>query len=217
MIDGVKIQIPTATAEHWLNNTKLHFQGLTELQTGEMVGGSVVAKYKGLKFFICYSAETGNITHCEISGSLHKYFNNGKHNANDFNINDLATVLNDLNKVFSVDSTTAILRNLEFGVNVLTPLKSSELLKNLVAYKNYEFGTLKVERKTVGKQIEQQRQKLKIYDKGKQYKLKDKNLTRFEVAIKKMESLKPYNIKTLADLTEISKITPLLDVLLRSF
>lgn len=214
MIDGIKIELPSHTATSWLSNKLLNFYTSTNVDTGEMLDNTTIAKYRGLVFYIIQSTKYEGLYYCEIAGSLHKYFNSGKHNYNDFTFNDLQSVINDLSKKFNINPETAILRNIEFGVNIFTPLTSSELLKNLVAYKNYEFGTLKVERKTVGKQIEQQRQKLKIYNKGRQYNLKDKNLSRFEVAIKKMESLKPYNIKTLSDLTEISKITPLLGILL---
>ncbi|GIJ97820.1 hypothetical protein CAPN001_23890 [Capnocytophaga stomatis] len=214
MIDGVKIIVPCGLATLWLNNPRLQFCTYTGVNTGEVLGNSVVAKYKGLKFFIRTHSETGKATQCEIQGSLHKYFNAGKHNANDFNFNDLQAVISDLNEKFNVQPETAYLQNIEFGVNVLTPITANEILKNVVAYKNEAFISLYVEKKEVGKQILQQRQRLKIYDKGKQYKRPEKNLTRFEIAVKKMEALKAYNIKTLSDLTQSEKISPLISLLL---
>lgn len=201
-------------ATSWLDNPRLQFCTYTGVNTGEVLGNSVVAKYKGLKFFIRTNSETGKTTQCEIQGSLHKYFNAGKHNANDFNFDDLQMVISDINEKFNVQPETAYLQNIEFGVNVLTPITANEILKNIVAYKNEAFVSLYVEKKEVGKQILQQRQRLKIYDKGKQYKRPEKNLTRFEIAVKKMETLKAYNIKTLADLTQSEKISPLISLLL---
>ncbi len=214
MIDGVKIIVPCGLATLWLNNPRLQFCTYTGVNTGEIVGNSVVAKHKGLKFFIRTNSETGRVSQCEIQGSLHKYFNNGKHNANDFNFNNLQKVISDLNEKFNVQPETAYLQNIEFGVNVLTPITANEILKNVVAYKNETFVSLYVEKKEVGKQILQQRQRFKIYDKGKQYKQPEKNLTRFEIAVKKMETLKAHIIKTLADLTQSEKISPLISLLL---
>ncbi|MCB4807133.1 hypothetical protein LG651_02640 [Tamlana sp. 62-3] len=214
MIDGVKIDVPNLTGSEWLNCRLLDFYTYTNTKTGELLDGTIVAKYKGLKFFITKSKKYQNKTYCSIQGSLHKYFNKGKHNANDFTLYHLQKIIAELEQKFSVEPKTAILRNLEFGVNINTTITVNELLKNLVCYGNYTFGTLKIERVKVGKNISQQRTELKIYDKGKQYNLEVKNLTRIELAVKKMEFLKAYNITTLSDLVNINKIKPLGGLLL---
>ncbi|MFV0565758.1 MAG: hypothetical protein ACK5NB_07995 [Flavobacteriaceae bacterium] len=174
-----------------------------------MLNGTLIAQYRGLKFLIIPSKKHLNKTYCVVRGSLHKYFNNGKHNANDFTIEDLQTVITELQQKFSINPDTAILRNMEFGVNIKTAVPTSTLLKNLVCYGNYTFTAIRIENVTVGKKIHQQRADLKIYDKGKQYQKPTQNLTRIEVAVNKMEFLKPYGITTLADLTNTAKIKPL--------
>lgn len=214
MIDGVKIDVQNLNGIEWLNCHLLDFYTYTNTKTGELLDGTLVAKYRGLKFFIIQSVKYQNKTYCSIQGSLHKYFNKGKHNANDFTLFDLQKVIVELKQKFSIEPTTAILRNVEFGVNINTPLTANDLLKNLVCYGNYTFGTLKIEGVKVGKNIAQQRTELKIYDKGKQYDLPVQNLTRIELAVKKMEFLKSYNITTLSDLTNIDKIKPLGSLLL---
>ena len=53
----------------------------------------------------------------EITGSLHKYFNNGVHNANDFSITDCIRTIMELKEVFSLDLSQCKIVNLEFGLN----------------------------------------------------------------------------------------------------
>jgi len=214
MIDGVKIDVLSVNANKWINNHLLDFYAYTNTSTGELLDGTLISKYKGLKFFITQSSKYPSKTYCSIRGSLHRYFNNGKHNANDFTIEDLQNVLTDLERKFNIDPATSILRNVEFGVNISTPVNANELLKNLVCYGSYPFGTLRIDRIIVGKSVKQQRSELKIYDKSKQFNLPVKNLTRIEIAVKKMEFLKSYRIKTLSDLVNKDKINPLSTILL---
>lgn len=82
-----------------------------------------------------------------------------------------------------------------------------------MCYGNNTFVSIKIERVKVGKKIVQQRSEIKIYDKGKQYSLPIQNLTRIELAVKRMEHLKTYNIRTLEDLTKIEEIKPLGELL----
>lgn len=213
VIDGIKIDVPIS-ANEWLNNSVLDFYTYTNTTTGEMLDGTLMAKYRGLKFFITQSVKYQNKTYCSVRGSLHKYFNKGKHNTNDFTIENLQSVIAELHQKFSINPTTAILRNVEFGVNIKIPVTVNELLKNLVCYGNYQFGKLRIGQIVVGKNVVQQRSDLKIYDKSKQFDLPIKNLTRIEIAVKKMVFLKQYNIQTLSHLTNIDKIKPLGNLLL---
>lgn len=209
MIDGVKIDVPNLNGKEWLSNDLLNFHAYTSTSTGELLEGTQVAKYKGLKFFITQSKKYNNIQYCSIRGSLHKYFNNGNHNANDFTFENLQSVLNDLSKNFQIDPKKAVLRNVEFGVNILTPITAKALLKNLVAYGKYTFGTLKIEGINVGKSIDKQQTKIKVYDKGKQNKKPLENLVRIEMLVRKMTFLKSYGIHTLSDLQDCNKVNPL--------
>ncbi|MGY0426400.1 MAG: hypothetical protein ACWIPI_06175, partial [Polaribacter sp.] len=214
MIDGVKIDVPNINANEWLNNHLLDFYTYTNTKTGELLDGTLIAKYRGLKFFITQSVKYHNKTYCSVRGSLHKYFNKGKHNANDFTIKDLQSIVTELQQKFNIEPTTAILRNVEFGVNIHTPVTANEILKNLVCYGNYPFVILKIESITLGKVVKKQQSNLKIYDKGLQYDLPTKNLLRFELAVKKMAYLNSYGIKTLSDLANKDKTKPLGSLLL---
>ena len=145
MIDGIKIDVHSLNGSKWLSNKLLHFHTYTSVETGELLDGTIVAKYKGLKFFITQSTKYENRVYYSVRGSLHKYFNNGKHNANDFSFYDLKNVIQELQEKFSINPKTSTLRNIEFGTNTITPIEAKEVLKNLVCYGKYTFGTLKIE------------------------------------------------------------------------
>lgn len=213
MIDGIKIDVHSLHGSKWLSNKLLHFHTYTSIETGELLDGTIVAKYKGLKFFITQSTKYENRVYYSVRGSLHKYFNNGNHNANVFSFYDLQNVIRELQEKFSINPKTSTLRNIEFGINVITPIDAKEVLKSLVCYGKYNFGTLKIEGLIVGKRIVKQQSSLKIYDKGKQYQ-KATNLVRFEIVVHKMVYLKKYGIVTLSDLQDLGKLEPLGNVLL---
>lgn len=208
MLDGFKIEVQSQTAQKWLTNDLLLFHQQADVRTSKMLGNTSIAKYKGLVFSITKSVKHENIQYCVVRGSLHKYWNNGKHNANDFTFSELKKVITELSEKFGINTETTEIRNIEFGVNINTPVPVKQVLKDLVAYNSYTFGTLTVDKKRVGKTINQQRTTLKIYDKGLQFD-KGKNLLRVEVSIKKMKYLEKYKIKTLADCLEPAKILPL--------
>jgi len=215
MIDGVKIECSGISPNDWLKKRKyLKFYTQIDPETSEVLNDNIHAKYRGLLFQIKRSTIKAGKYHFIVSGSLHKYYNNGKHNADNFTTDQLKEVLKDLHKKFNIDPETAYLRSFEFGANIHTPAPTKEILKGLVAYKGYNFSMLKIDGKQNGKQIKRQRSQAKIYDKAKQYSLPDKNLMRFEIAVKKMEYVKPYNIRMLSDLTDPDKLQPLKALLL---
>lgn len=215
MIDFVKIYVSNKVAEKWLNTPCLKFSIDVFYNTGEISKNKVIAKYKGLTFTIFYKDNTHtNVARLQVVGSLHKYWNSGKHNFNDFTFYDLVNIIEDLENKFYINPNISTVHNLEFGVNICLPFSVSELLLNLVAYKNKDFKTLSNGRKRIGKQVVNQKHRIKIYDKGKQSNLQVKNLARFEMHYNKMAELKKYGIVTLQDLTDIHKITPLISELL---
>lgn len=214
MIDGVKIDVPNLSACEWLSNDLLDFYTYTNTKTGELKDGTITAKYQGLTFVITTSTKYKGVTYCSVRGSLHKYHTQGETNANDFTISHLQEVVKDLSEKFNIDPNTAVLRNVEFGVNIHTPITAKALVNNLVALNADPFTDFKVQGVKMGKGIGKFDYRVKIYDKGKQGDLPIKNLTRIEVSVKQMRYLKRFNISTLSDLTDPIKIKPLGGVLL---
>lgn len=209
MICGVKIDVPYLNGNEWLESNILDFYTSTNVQTGEIKEHKLIAKYNGLTFIITASRKYSNLNYCQVQGSLHKYFNSGSHNANDFTFSNLQDVLIDLQNKFQIIPEKSILRNLEFGVNIESPITVKEILKNIIAYGNNSFSTLKIEGIRVGKWIEKDEYKIKVYDKGKQYKPDKKNLVRLEISVNKMRFLTKYDIHKLSSLTKILKVQSL--------
>jgi hypothetical protein len=85
MIDGIKFRLDPDTVR---NNNVLKFCRLN--------GNNEIAEYWGLKIKLHPDS-------CYVSGSIHKYWNDGKHNANDFRLSEFRKALNDLSETFRLN------------------------------------------------------------------------------------------------------------------
>lgn len=188
-------------------NPLLDFYDTINLTTGEMkttnrngnkVTPSKNASYKGLEFKIY---DTGTIT---LSGSLHKYWNDGAHNYNDFNNEAVLFILNDLNTKFNIDPSKCILKCLEIGINITPPVPTNEILDNCLLHKTKPFEYQKNSDEGKYKQVEHSQYIIKIYNKAlhyksKGFKIKDE-IMRFEIKYTKMQKLNEKGIFSLQDL-----------------
>lgn len=207
MFDGIKILNTLGDIEALNENACLDWTNHSRNSTGELEGRT--AHYNNLLF----SLKGKNL---RIQGSLHKYFNNGEHNANDFNALQVEETIQDLQKRFRINPNS-ILNNVEFGVNIRTPFAPKKLLQRLICYKGVPFE------KTIDNgvnfyQCKHDKFILKIYDKGTQYGL-NFHLLRFEVKVLGMQffASKGISIKTLHDLTDTANYQRLGSLLLDYF
>jgi hypothetical protein len=156
------------------------------------------AFYKGLEFKIF---ETGRI---KISGSLHKYFNSGAHNYNDFNFIDFCGVLDDLKDKFGIEPDKSVLKCLEIGVNIIPPIPTNDFLNYCFLHKTKPFEDLKNSDEGKYKQAQHSQYIIKIYNKALHYSRRGFPITneilRFEIKYTKMEKLNKLGIFTLKDL-----------------
>lgn len=177
-------------------NPLLNFFDNINLSTGEIkttnrygnkVTPSKNAYYNGLEFKIY---DTGTIT---ISGSLHKYWNNGAHNYNDFNNEAIAFVLNDLKTKFNITPQQCILKCLEIGINITPSIPTNEILDNCLLHKTKPFEYQKNSDEGKYKQVQHSQYIIKIYNKALHYKSKgfeiNCEIMRFEIKFTKMEIL----------------------------
>ncbi|WP_026629504.1 tyrosine-type recombinase/integrase [Dyadobacter alkalitolerans] len=176
---------------------KLPFEGRYSQETGEdTTGKAAIAHHKGFTFS-AYTAKGS--TNLLLAGSIHKFFNDGKHNYNNFSVKDLLVTLTDFWSILDVAPQSVSLHNLEFGVNIVLPFDVNILLTSLLTYKGIPF-----ERPIENRyyyQCQTAEFIIKIYDKGRQYSL-PQNLVRVEIKVVKMRFLqtKGINIKNTADL-----------------
>lgn len=188
-------------------NTLLDFYDTVNLTTGEMkttnrhgnkVTPSKNASYNGLEIKIY---DTGTIT---LAGSLHKYWNSGAHNFNDFNNEAVLDVLQDLKTKFGINPKECVLKCLEIGINIVPPIPTNEILDNCLLHKTKPFEYQKNSDEGKYKQVQHSQYIIKIYNKALHYKSKgfeiESEIMRFEIKYTKMQKLNERGIFNLQDL-----------------
>ncbi|RKE04430.1 hypothetical protein [Marinifilum flexuosum] len=213
MIDFIKVMVQNADISKLKNSRHLNFFGEVNLDTGEVKnfgkdgmyrGTRELATYQGLKFAI-YSS--GRVF---ISGSLHKYWNKGEHNFNDFNFSALNDVLNDIEQKFGITPKQMKINALEIGVNIRPPSKTVKILKHCFLHSTKEFKWIAVRDEGRYIQAKHWQYVVKIYDKARHYRSKgyriDHEILRFEIKYLKLEKLKKYGIQTVQDLLDFGVI-----------
>ncbi|MCU0467912.1 MAG: hypothetical protein MUF58_04855 [Arcicella sp.] len=182
----------------------------TTVQNADGVIKYGLAEYFGLKFQIKHNK-------VRLQGSLHKYRNTGRHNYDDFTAQDVEKVVQELSERFEIDTATTEINNVEFGVNVVLPFPVKLVLDNLIVYKGEPFQKV-VEDGMSYYQCKRTKFIIKIYDKGKQYKLPE-NVLRFEIKVTAMQYLetKGIRLQNLSDLLNIGIYEPLGNILLETF
>lgn len=203
VLDFFKAEIIDMQAAVLENNKHLVWQSSINMKTGE-IGNYKNAFYKGLEFRIYDPSrgyEKGLIL---VSGSLHKYYNSGAHNFNDFDTVGINEVLKDLQSKFYLTPANLQLRQLEVGVNIKPAIPTKQILDHCILYKKDRLKWTFVKDEGNYIQARQDRKYFKMYDKLKHYKEKGFDLTeermRIEVHYSKMQPLNKQGIKTLKDL-----------------
>ena len=199
MICGTKILASLVCSFNEFTNL-FDFHTMLNNRTAEEYQFPKKAEYKSL--FIEEKSEQTIL----ISGSIHKYFNSGT-NDSFFNYSQLEYTLRSLCSSFKINLFKSKIQNLEFGVNIITPFDVDEFLQRLISYKHNRF-TIEVEDNKTYYVCKNQRYWIKIYNKGKQYKL-EQNVLRFEIKVKKMKQIEQIGIKYLCDLLDKNKLIQL--------
>lgn len=209
MVDYIKILIKDFNPAILEANPSLEFFDNINLSTGEIktvnrTGQKITpyknAFYNGLEFRIY---DTGSIF---ISGSLHKYWNAGAHNFNDFNFDAFLDVLDDLKEKFNITPEQCILKCLELGLNITPPIPTNEILDYCFLHKTKPFEYQKNSGEGKYKQCVHSQYIIKIYNKALHYK-KDfdikTEIMRFEIKYTKMERLNKLGVLNLNDISKL--------------
>ena len=146
----------------------LEFQNLLNTTTGELSIKSN-AFYRGLEFKIYDITEKTPYKRLTIEGSLHKYWNNGAHNFNDFGINEIQEVKQDLKETFNIDFNNCLLKQLEIGINILPPVKTKQILRYCLIHKTSQLKSIYTKDEGNYIQTKNQRHFIKLYDKRTHY------------------------------------------------
>ena len=148
-----------------------------------------------------------------VQNSIHKFFDknsgNKGENHSDFKYSEIIQTINMLQNVI-LDFEKTRITNLEFGLNINVPIPAEQIImENVLMHK---YGTHNNLREYNGKgclkQFDHSNYVIKIYDKAKQYKLKD-NLLRFEIRFTKsklLNQLEVFNINSLKNKQVLEKL-----------
>ncbi|WP_369765264.1 hypothetical protein [Flavobacterium sp. WC2429] len=192
------------------DNPLLEFDSKYEKRYDDVVYEVVTRKFENLFF-------SKHQNRLEISGSIHYFFNDGLHNANDFYIEDCIETINYIQDIFNLDLDKCFLVNLEYGVNILPSIPISELILNLIYHEKHPFirSTEHNEYRISGMSTYKQ---AKGYAKGVQFPhFCNPNTFRFEVKTNQAKFIKRLGLLTLKDLTNADNYNPLMTSLLKEW
>ncbi|MEO5990317.1 MAG: hypothetical protein ABIP68_01670 [Ferruginibacter sp.] len=187
MFDGINATYKLTEKDNHILNFPL-WEILINEQSGERVNDFKTFSLNGIFFLLRPSLIGGYIL--SIKGSLHKWHNQGKHNANQFYFNDVKEAIFNLCTLLNIPADKINVHGLEIGINLTVPFPILRLFKAMVSYKGKPFTQINKASEEKGFVCSLNEYELKIYDKGKQSRTGEKNLLRFEVKVKKMRYLK---------------------------
>lgn len=184
----------------------------------EIITTKKIKDYKGILF--CFYANR-----LDILFKPHYYFNDNLHNANDFTINDSINTINDLNIELNIDLNLFKVVNIEFGINVISPIDIKDLITYLVYHEKNEFKTdtdFSFSKKSCSvfkNGIVNKYKYIKAYAKGIQFpEYCNINTFRFEIKSKKSRYINSkLSIYTAADLLREEVYFKMAELILKEF
>lgn len=197
MIDFTKISVPNHYAHTLLRHPELSFERNVNEDTAEIrTTDPRRAEYKGMKITIFGS---GDIT---LSGSWHKYYHG--QNCEDFNFTQFCSAVKDFCSLFELDPEDLKLWHIEVGANITPPYTSKKTIDHFVCFGSGKpFSPMRSNHgSSIGIECGMTEYKIKVYSKGKQYKLPEQIL-RIEQKIVCSKYLRRHRINTLSDLLKI--------------
>ena len=210
MLDLLKFKIiDEALINTVWNNNLLEYVGRSERLYIDEIKEKQTKKYKNLYF-------TKYQNRLEISGSIHYFFNDELHNADDFYIEYCINAIVQIEKIFNLDLNKCNLINLEYGVNINPIIKVPDLIHNLIYHEKRQFvrTTTHFDYKQAGNDAYKQ---VKGYDKSVQFPHECENTFRFEVRTRQAKFIHSLGLFTLQDLTNIANYNVLIASLLKEW
>ncbi|WP_158980865.1 MULTISPECIES: hypothetical protein [unclassified Flavobacterium] len=191
------------------NNELLEYVGKSERLYIDEIKEKQTKRYKNL-YFIKHQ------NRLEVSGSIHYFYNDGLHNADDFYIEYCINAINQIKDLFSIDLNKCQIINLEYGVNINPIINVTDLIHNLVYHEKRQFTrpTTHFSFKLAGNEAYKQ---IKAYDKSVQFPHECENTFRFEVRSRQSKFIHSLGLFTLNDLTLLENYNILIASLLKEW
>ena len=144
--------------------------------------------------------------HIEVSGSLHKYYNDRKHNYNQFGRKEAEIALKRLIEATGLELPFFKVDSVEVGVNLIPPIPSDNIINNALMYKRSPFEAKYCSDEGNYRQATLSEYWVKLYNKRLHYEKQGYDIgyeiLRFELKINKMRILSKYGVFTLEDLID---------------
>lgn len=205
MYDGIKIECCVTNPEAWAD--RLGLVGRYAEQSGEVLPLPSEANRAACKFI---KTPTLNGDRYTLQGSLHRFYNNGGENDNDYTLDNVKQTLADLQKYYTIDPARSKIHNFEFGVNITLPtgMDAQAYQKYLVSANNKAFEKLNRKRAAVGYIAEFNEFAIKVYDKGYQAQTGATDQIRVEIKVNRTRWLDQYGFKKGKDLYLTDLLNP---------
>jgi len=172
----------------------------TILPNGKKVSIRSYAWIKNIKIELFHSR------YIELAGSLHKYYNDGKHNYNQFGTKEAEIAINRLIDDSGLDLHDFKVDSIEVGVNLMPTILSDDIIDNALMYKRKPFEAKYCSDEGNYRQATLSEYWVKLYNKRLHYEKQGYNIgyeiLRFELKINKMRVLAKYGVFTLEDLMD---------------
>jgi hypothetical protein len=172
-IDYVKWEVIGVDSNTFLNDPNLSF-------TPVLKYGDELHRYftivEGMKMQIYVQSQRTT-----LSGSIHKFWNGGLHNHNDFDSDAFNSAMGRICDLFKVNASCLRILAMEYGVNIITDAPVKYILNNCFQHKGKDVEVKISNDGGKYHQAEHDRYILKLYDKGKQYQLPGIHLMRIEI------------------------------------
>lgn len=146
-----------------------------------------------------------------VKGSIHKYFNlyedYGEQNFNDFSYCDFQYALEQLTQKLVVDLEDTKVTNLEFGINIEIDKDPQKIIDDSILMYNYKPPSINEKFYGKGDYLEFKftEYSIKIYNKSKQNKIKNRYILRVELKVVNSKYLKlNFGIRSLQDINRRS-------------
>ena len=140
----------------------------------------------------------------ELAGSIHKHYNDGKHNYNQFGIKEAEIALRRLIEVSGLELPKFKMESVEVGVNLMPPIPCDDIINNALMYKRKPFEAKYCSDEGNYRQAKLSEYWVKLYNKRLHYEKQGYDIgheiLRFELKINKMRVLAKYGVYTLEDL-----------------
>lgn len=183
----------------------------------EVIKTKTIKEYKGI-YFCIYS------NRIDVLFKPHYCFNNNLHNSNDFKVIDCINTVLGLKNALSIDLNLLKVVNIEFGLNVVSPIDVKKLIAYIIYHEKNEFKT------DVGLAFSKKSYKantngsinsykiIKAYAKGLQFsQYTNENTFRFEIKSKQSKYINKLGIYSANDLLHFDCYTNMANEIIKEF